>query len=151
MESLSIHRFFAPNSISFQHLVLLIRNERCRELVFISKRLLRPWRVGRNTEDRSLDFGKCPRKPRKVDRLLGAPWCVRARIEKNYYLLPRIVREGNGAAAVARQMEGGRLGSFAQHTLVSSRRVIRCSRRFVHGWFVGAFDCRGQSLCWSAR
>ena len=41
LEGLAVHRFFAPDPVGFQHLVLLIRNKRRTQLVLVSKSFLR--------------------------------------------------------------------------------------------------------------
>src|SRR3954451_8602773 len=153
MEGLSVHRFFAPNAVRLQHLVLLVRNERCDELVLVPKRLLGLWRVGGNTEHGGLGFGKSVRKPREVDRLPGAARRVGARIEKQHELLARIIGQRNGAAAIARQTELGRFRPFRQSGLCNRRDVGRAGRRL---WYcrlrrLGFRSRRGLGSCRPSR
>src|SRR3979490_139770 len=82
MEGPAIHGFFAPSAVSFQHLMLLIRNKRRGQLVLVSKGLLDLWRAGGNAQYRGPTVGKRAGQPREVDGLLGTARRVGARIEK---------------------------------------------------------------------
>src|SRR5260370_15162192 len=86
MEGLTIHGFFAPDAVGLQHLVLLIRNKRDGEPMLVSKGFLCLWRVGRNTQYRSLVFRKRTRPSPELHGLLGAARRARARIDIQHAL-----------------------------------------------------------------
>src|SRR6201996_9842152 len=71
-EGPAIHRFFAPDAISLQHRVLLIRGERNRQLVFVAKGFLGLGRVGGNAEYDRTAIGKILGEAGGVECLTGA-------------------------------------------------------------------------------
>src|ERR1019366_9010290 len=131
MEGLAIHGFFAPDAVSLQHLVLLVRCKRSGELMLVSKGFLRLWGIGRNAEYGGLTFRKCARQSGEIDGLLCAARRVRARIEKQHELAPRIVRQRDGVAAVAWQSEGRRLCTLRQSRFAGGRSASFSTRRFL--------------------
>src|SRR5258708_25884240 len=100
LEGPTVHGFFAPDAVGLQHLMLLIRNKRDGEPMLVSKGFLCLWRVGRNTQYRSLVFSKRTRQSREVDGLLGAARRVPARIEKQHELFSRIFGHRNAVATI---------------------------------------------------
>jgi len=90
--------------------------------MLVPKAFLRLGRVGRYAEDRGLIFSEGLRQAREVDGLLGAAGGVRARIEKQHQLFPGEVGERDGAAAIARQAEGGRFRALGQYRFKAGGR-----------------------------
>ena len=105
MEGLAVHRFFAPDAIGLQHLMLFIGSKGNGEFMLVAKRLLRPQWVGRDAEHGGVAFRKRSLQPAEVDGLLGAARRVRAWIEKQHQSFAREVGQRDGVAAVARKPE----------------------------------------------
>src|SRR5665811_402989 len=74
----AIHGFFAPDSVTLQHLVRLVRYKRSGELVLVSKGFLRPRGIGRHAQYGGLTFRKCARQSGEIDGLFCATRRVRA-------------------------------------------------------------------------
>ena len=131
-EGPAIHRFFAPGPVGLQHLDVVHPKSEEWKARACPERLPaplagRPKRRGR----RFRSAAKRARQPREVDGLPGAARGVRARIEKQHEFLAGIVGQRDGAAAIAWQVEGGRLGALGQTGFAGGRRALAwavCSR-----------------------
>src|SRR6185437_5859214 len=113
-EGSAIHGFFAPSTVSLQHLMLFIRDQRNGKLVLVAKALLRAERVGGDAEDLGSGCRERRLQSREINRLPGAAGRIGAGIKEQHQFLADVVRKRDQAAAIARQMERRRLGAFGK-------------------------------------
>src|SRR5258708_37046744 len=76
LERPAIHRFFAPDAVGLEHLMLLIRNERRGELMLVPKGFLRLRGISRDPQYGGPTVAERAPYLREVDRPPVAPWLV---------------------------------------------------------------------------